>query len=153
MGKMFGDNAGRRWTLELNVGAIKRVRTLCGVDLLEIATGSGLAERLSNDPVLLCDAIYAAIKPEADKAGVTDEEFGRAMAGDAIADAAQAFLDELVAFFPRGRRDLLRRAVEGMRGIEAEGMELAGHKLEQILDEARSQLHGSGVSSTSSPEP
>ncbi len=99
--RTFTDNAGRTWTVAINVDAIKRVRDLLNVDLLEILDGK-LIEKFYRDPVLLCDVVYAACKLEADAKGVTDEDFGRAMAGDAIEHATKALLEELVGF-PRAR--------------------------------------------------
>src|SRR5262245_66052332 len=101
--KTFSDNAGRIWTLQINVDAIKRVRDLAEVNLLEVVEGK-LLERLISDPVLLCDVIYSVCKPEADAKQVSDEDFGRAMAGDAIEAATTALLEELVGFFPQARR-------------------------------------------------
>ncbi len=105
--KTFTDNTGRTWTLSVTVGTIKRVRALCGVDLANIITMEsgktpqvGLLERLASDPVLLVDVLFAVCKPEADTKGITDEEFGRAMAGDAIELAATALLDEIIDFSP-----------------------------------------------------
>src|SRR5262245_53265230 len=109
--KTFNDNAGRLWNVEVNVAAIKRVRGLAQVNLLEIIEGT-LIEKLVRDPVLLCDVIYALCKPQADSLTppVTDEEFGRAMAGDAIEHATAALLEELVSFCPspRDRKNLGR---------------------------------------------
>ena len=34
--KSFTDNTGRAWLVNVNVGTIKRVRALCGVDLANI---------------------------------------------------------------------------------------------------------------------
>ena len=86
--KTFTDNTGRTWTLSVTVGTIKRVRALCGVDLANIisieagkAPNVGLLDRLASDPVLLVDVLYAVCKPEADAQNVSDEDFGRAMAG------------------------------------------------------------------------
>ena len=100
--KSFTDNTGRTWTLAVTVGTIKRVRALCDVDLANIITIDAgttpkvdLLEKLGSDPVLLVDVLYAAVKPEADAKGVTDEEFGRAMSGDAIEMATTALLDEV----------------------------------------------------------
>ena len=62
-----------------------------------------LLEKLINDPILLCDVIYCVCMEEADSRGVSDEDFGRAMAGDAIELATTALLEELVDFFPLGK--------------------------------------------------
>lgn len=113
--KTFTDNAGRDWTVEVNVSALKRIKGLTGTDLLEAIDGP-LVERLIRDPVLLCDVVYAACKPQADERGVSDEDFGRAMAGDAIDRATAALLEELVAFCPSPRdRANLGRVLQATR--------------------------------------
>ena len=137
--KSFTDNLGRTWTLVVNVAAIKRVRALCGVDLnaiVEIDKDNNptaeLLERLSSDPVLLVDVLYAVCKTECDQKGVSDEEFGAAMAGDAIEQATAALLDEVVDFFPTAKRAALQKILAATRRIEA----LAKKKLENILGSA-----------------
>ncbi len=157
--KRFTDNAGRSWTVEINVAALKRVKGLTGVDLLEVLDGQGaLIERLIRDPVLLCDALYAACKPEADRQGVSDEEFGRAMAGDSIEAATEALLDEIVSFCPSPRdRAALGRVLAATRTVMDKARDLVearldGGELERAIDEALAQLPGTaGNSSTAAP--
>src|SRR5512133_3630002 len=115
--KTFTDNTGRCWTLTINVDAIKQVKGLIGVDLLE-AVGGNLLERLSGDPVLLCDVLYALCKPQADAEKVSDSDFGRSMSGDAIETATDAFLEELCDFFPQRRRNLLTKALGKLKSLE-----------------------------------
>ena len=128
--KSFADNAGRTWAVQVNVDTIKRVQGLLGVNLLDVVDGD-LIERLVADPVLVCDVVYVVCKPEADKQGVSDEEFGRAMAGDAIHNAAEALLAEIVDFFPPAKRTILAAALEKMRNLETVAM---GAALERIND-------------------
>ena len=112
--RTFKDNAGRTWTISLTVAAVKRVRDLAKIDLLDLANGR-VFERLVADPVTLCDALYAACKPQADAEGITDEAFGEAMAGDAIEHASKALVEELIQFFPNAReRAALSRVVQTM---------------------------------------
>ena len=101
--KSFTDSAGRTWTLSVTVGAVKRARDLAAVDPIGAATGD-LWARLLEDPVLLVDALYALVKPEADARNVSDEDFGRALVGDALDAALAALEEELLAFFPRHQR-------------------------------------------------
>ena len=75
--RTFTDNTGRAWTIAINVDAIKRVKALAKVNLLEAVEGK-LIERLVSDPVLLCDVVYTLCKPQADQLDVSDEDFGRA---------------------------------------------------------------------------
>jgi hypothetical protein len=160
--KTFTDNAGRTWTIAINVDAIKRVKGLLDVNLLEVVEGT-LIERLIRDPVLLCDVVYVVCKPEADEKHVSDEDFGRAMAGDAIEHATRALLEELVLFSPspRDRANLTRvlettwRVMDKARDlIEAK---LTSNELEQSIEQAlRNASDSSGnapVSSVSIPGP
>lgn len=136
--KTFTDNAGRMWTVALNVDALKRVRSLCDVDLMQIvADGGKLLDRLMADPVLLCDVVFAVCKEEAETKGVSDVDFGKAMAGDPIEHATQALLEELVGFFPnRTQRDVLGKVLEKMRRYAAMAGQLAMAKVDDPeLDE------------------
>lgn len=112
--KTFNDNAGRTWTLAVTVDAIKRVEGLIkGVNLANLTHGEPpLLTRLETDIVLLCDVIFALVKPQADQLGVSDEEFGKAMGGDAIIAAHDAFWEELTGFFRQLRRTDTARAIE-----------------------------------------
>jgi len=120
--RTFHDNAGRNWTVTLNVATLKRIRALTGIDLINIISldehrkpNVELLERLSEDPILLVDVLYAACKPEADSQSVTDEQFGAAMAGDAIEHATNALLEELVSFFPDPKRKVLQKILDANR--------------------------------------
>jgi len=167
--KTFTDNANRSWNVEINVAAIKRVRDLApgNIDLLDIVEGK-LIEKLISDPVLLCDIIYIVCKPQADERGVTDEQFGQAMAGDAIEHATTALLEELVSFCPSPRdRKNLGRVLEATNRVMDRARDLVEQKLdsgeldrmaEEALTEAMelpeaAQLPGdAGNSSGSAPE-
>jgi len=127
--KTFNDNAGRTWTVAINVECIKRVKTLLSVNLLDAIEGK-LIEQLVSDPVLLCDVIYAICKPEADTKEISDEEFGRAMAGDAIDNATTALLEELVDFFPSGKRQVLAKALAKLKTFQTKAVLAASKRLD-----------------------
>ena len=133
--KSFTDNLGRTWTLVVNVATIKRVRALCGVDLnaiIEVEDGkpeTRLLEKLSTDPVFLVDVLYAVCQPECDRRQVTDEDFGSAMAGDAIDLATSALLDEIIDFFPDAKRQAFRKILSATRRFE----EIAKKRLSEAL--------------------
>ena len=116
--KTFKDNAGRTWQIAMNVTAAQRVRSMLDVDLLQLGGEAEKPEdhlftRLHSDPCFLVDVLYVVCKPEADAAGVTDEQFGEAMAGDAIDQATKALLEEIVDFSPSPRdRARARRVLE-----------------------------------------
>lgn len=136
--KTFNDNAQRTWTVAVNVDAIKRVKTICQVDLLEVQDGR-LLERLVNDPVLLVDVVYALCKPQADSENVSDSQFGQAMAGDAIDGATTALLGGLVDFFPSKRRGLLKQILSKMDTLMDMAVTAATRKLDSGDLEAQMQ--------------
>ena len=159
--KTFKDNADRTWTVTVNVDSIKRVRSLLNIDLMEAVEGK-LIEQLIGDPVLLCDVIYCVCKEDADAKGITDEEFGRAMAGDAIELATTALLEELVDFFPQGKRQLLRKALAKLETLQETMLAVVSERLDspeldaQLLAELRKLGDSSGdspASSESTPVP
>jgi hypothetical protein len=153
--KTFKDNADRTWTVTVNVDSIKRVRSLLNIDLMEAVEGK-LIERLIGDPILLCDVIYCVCKEDADAKGITDEEFGRAMAGDAIELATTALLEELVDFFPQGKRQLLRKALAKLETLQETMLAVVSERLDspeldaELLAELRKLGDSSGASPASS---
>lgn len=134
--RTFKDNQNREWTVEITVAAIKRVRGLAGVDLMEVLEGSnGLIEKLVRDPVLLCDVIYAACKPQADERQITDEAFGASMAGDAIEHATAALLEELVDFCPSPRdRANLGRVLKATRDVMDKARDVVERRIDELID-------------------
>jgi len=120
--KTFTDSQGRTWNVVLNVGALRRVRDLLKVDLLDVARGD-LLERLADDPVLLVDVLYVLCKTDAEAQGVSDEDFGRAMVGGVLDEAGSALMQELLGFFPSAQR--ARALGKLMRMLDAREAELA----------------------------
>lgn len=108
----FKDNKDRSWDVDVTVATIKRVRARLDVDLLDVDDGE-LIRRLITDPILLVDIIYVVCEPQARDRNVSDEDFGEALAGDAIAGATKALLDSLVSFSPSPKdRDAMSRVMQ-----------------------------------------
>ena len=150
--KTFQDNAGRTWTVAVNVDAVKRVRDLLGEDLLDI---ENVLKRLLIDPILLCDVVYCVCKPQADAEQVSDVEFARAMAGDAIARAKTALVEELVNFSPEARdRENLALAVRKFNTLADRARDLIKTRLDSpnLSREIEAALSTVGGSFGNSPE-
>jgi hypothetical protein len=115
------------------VAAVKRVRGLVGIDLYSlIDDGFKPLSELVADPVRLADVLYCLCKDEADARNISDEDFGRALYGDVITLAADAFVEELVDFFPDARaRTSLKKVLA------------AGRKMrDRLLDHAETMIAG-----------
>jgi len=135
-------NGGKHaWEVSVNVGTIKRVKSLLKLDLMEVfADGGKLLDRLLTDPVLLCDVVFVMCKPQADSLGVSDEAFASAMGGDALAAATQALLEELADFF-RGKtgQDVFGQIVKKLRTTQSYAAKLVMDRLEAPETDARMQ--------------
>ncbi len=104
----FVDRAGRIWIVDIDNTTLRRVKTLTECIFLKI--DGDLITRLSTDPLLLGDVLFAICKPQADQQQITDEAFGEGLAGNSIDDATGALLEALINYFPESRRRLLRKA-------------------------------------------
>jgi hypothetical protein len=156
MVRSFKDADGREWVLSVHVGVIRRIRQATDVDLPKLIDDGlkGLRELL-RDPCKLCDVLFVMVKDQADKKGITDEQFGAALGGDALGEAADAFVEALVDFFPKARqaalRDVLAKArtvAELMAAQAREGLNAIdpGKLVEELLAKAKARAE-SGTSS------
>lgn len=124
----FTDTKGRDWLVAINVQSGKEVRKECkGLDLFDVGAKAGDAFlSLVTNPVVLVDTLYVLCRKQADERGVSDEDFGRAMAGDAIEDATEAFVEALVFFTPNLR--------------DRQRIQVAWKKAKTYMDRIRTQL-------------
>lgn len=149
----------------MNVASIKRVRDAgIGVDLLDVSEGK-LFQRLSTDPVALIDTLYVLCADQAKTYGVSDEDFGRMMAGDLIESASQALIEAVVAFTPNPKvraalgnvaaktRQAQDRAVEvAVAHINSPRMDEAINRELEKMDAEMAAAIDSGGTSGSSPD-
>ena len=126
--KTFTDNKGRNWNIEINIATVKRLKGF-NINLMDAIRGD-LIKEVSDDPIYLADLIFYICKPQADELKISDEDFGSALAGDAIQNATDALLDELIDFFPPGKRQVLRKAWTRLQDAKAKAEEAASHYLD-----------------------
>ena len=124
--------------ININVDAIKRVRSLLDIDLLKVLDdGCQLLADLHDDPVLLVDVLYCLCKPQADSQNVSDEDFGRAMFGDAILHAHAALIQELADFFPSARqRAAIKKVIGKTTQVVDRLLDHAELKIDEVDPEA-----------------
>jgi len=128
---LFTDRQGRDWEVEITVATVKRVQDLLKYSLYGLLQDEArpLGDLVA-DPVRLVDTLYVVCRPQAVRLQVSDEDFGRLFAGDVLERATDAFLAELVDFFPQARA----------RGALAQILD-KGRKLQTILfDRAEREL-------------
>ena len=154
----FIDRRGRVWIVDIDNTTLRRVRALTDVRLLDAIDGD-LVTRLSSDPLLLGDVLFAICKPQADQQDVDDESFAEGLAGDSIDEACKALVDALVAYFPESRRRLLRKAADKQKMIETRGLAAIEKRLDdpnlvdRIVEDLERKLAVPTLSDSSSDWP
>ena len=104
----FTDANNRTWAIAINVGAIRRVRELVGINLLDPPAVQAALE----DFVAFGEVLWALCDPTSPK-----DTFLDALSGDALLEAIPAFVDALSDFFPSQRRsEKAAEAVEAKTG-------------------------------------
>jgi hypothetical protein len=140
--RTFKDNAGRTWTVSVDVAAVKRARSLAGVDMLDL---TGTMSRIEKDPVVVCDTLWAIVKPQADHAGIDEESFFSSLAGDCIEAAARALLAELVDFSPNHReRAALRVVLDRTWAATDKRLDLMEASLPRLVEQLEREMGTAG---------
>lgn len=122
----FKDNQSRAWQLALNGWQLKKLKERLDFD----ARDHESILHAAGNPMLLCDILYLLCEDQAKAANVTDEDFGKSLTGDAIDDAAEAYLAESVDFFPRSQRPALTKVLATMKTYQERATALATEKLD-----------------------
>jgi len=123
--RTFKDKEKKDWGVSITVGSLKRVKELLKIDLIEGASDKkedNIFIKISTDPIMLVDIIYVLCKPEADKLGISDEQFGGLMNGDSVEEATAVFIEELIDFFPTARRPMLRTMTDKIKDLQTKGI-------------------------------
>jgi hypothetical protein len=152
--KAFRDTEGREWLIAIHVAQHKRVRDLTGVDLYGLVDNKfeGLSALLG-DPAQFVDVLYVLCRDQAEKRGLSDWDFGSAMAGDAILSARDAFLAELGDFFPDPRvRAGFAKLIETSRKYQEMSLDRLAEMAAKIDPEAEARrlMDSSGAAPESS---
>lgn len=148
----FTDADGRYWNVEVVIPTVRRVRERLQVELLEIVDVNGeLFQRIAKDPCLLCDVLFVICQRQAESMQVTDEDFGRALRGDALELATEALLYAIADFFPNQRREILTSLLGKMKSLNTSAVEMIRKKLDQGTEEARQTIERELFGSASGP--
>jgi hypothetical protein len=94
--QIFTDINGQKWTVNVTVATVKRVKARLDIDMLDIDSFL----KLSQDIMTLCDILYVICESEAEKQGITDVQFAERLGGPVLWDAKNAVREAYLAFFP-----------------------------------------------------
>jgi len=163
----FRDTTGRAWSFDVNVTTIKRVRSMLGVNLLDLASpekSKDVSEQFE-DPIFVVDVLYCLCKDQADAQAVSDEAFGEALDIDAIESASDALLEGVIDFFQKSIRPAYRKVLDATRRVRLKQQKRLAElmsdptfeatidkEVERILGNGRSESSSDATNSLESPE-
>ena len=128
--KTFSDSKNRTWQLEMNCDTVEQIKADCQVNVLDLLDPqSDLAREVAAFPPVIGKLLYAAVADQAKTAAVEDREFRRSMNGEALSQAYDALLEEIVNFCPRHRQRVAAAVLEKNRDVQEAAADLALAKL------------------------
>lgn len=104
--KRFNDATGKQWEIDVHLGSIEKVKSLCGVDLTKLFEADMvLLGRLFDDAKTLVDVLACLCGKE------NDPDFLTVFRGDSLEEAAKALTEDVIDFFPNAKRRELCRSM------------------------------------------
>jgi len=146
---------GKEWVIHVTYLTVKRVRDLCGVNVLDICNLD--KESLSGwvaDDLKVLEVVCAVVRPQLSAVDMADDEFFAACDGQVLKDAVERLVDEVSDFFQEPRKGLVKKIIKKLREterkMEAQAEKAIDAALSQCDFEAALKTHGS--SGSTSPE-
>lgn len=131
----FKDAKGREWKVQFNFRNLCRISDELEVDLIDNPT------ELPKSARKYVEIAWLLVEEQAEKEGVTPEDFGSSLDGNAFKSMQEALLLELAVFFeaPRpGVSILIRKSLE----MNEKVMGAAKEEMESALERVCSELLG-----------
>lgn len=150
----FSDAKNRQWEIAGNFATYSRVKSRCAVDLTDIVTEERKSLTQLADPFTLGDVIWCLVEVQAERRGISRDDFGEGLDGDAWEAAARALMDEMVFFCRPSARPMLtmtmKKIDEARASLDKRMPEMLVEAERKIDEMFAGLIHGS--SETSSPE-
>jgi len=148
---------GTEWVIDVTYLTVKRVRDLCGVNLLDICNLD--KESLSGwvaDDLKVLEVVCAVVRPQLAAVDMSDEDFFAACDGGTLKEAVERLVDQVSDFFQEPRKGLVKKVIQKLREtekrMEAQAEKAIEAALNQFDFEKALATHGSsGSTSQASP--
>lgn len=101
--RQFEDSKKRKWTLNITIGAAKKIRDLCGINFIGGENAPNDLARIYNDPLLVGEVVEVLCAQQAEARGVSDFA-DSVLDAETMANASDAFFEEIINFFQSSRR-------------------------------------------------
>lgn len=129
--KTFVDDRGRTWAVHITCGSLKRIAAHAGFDIADISNGKAV-DLFGGNTTHLLDILWPCVKATAERDGVTYDEFGDGLRGEALSSATAVLKEELLDFFPPSRRALMAKLLARMDKIVGEALQKAAEDIDTV---------------------
>lgn len=160
MPREFRDDQGRSWLVRMNVEQAKRVKGMVQIvneqgklvpfDLLDTGSINQTITVLRSQFIVAAEVLHALLVNQIADRGLTREQFLESLNGDCLDEARKIVEDEVIDFFPKGLRKMIRLMADKMTEVQGTMLGRAEAQLEAVSVEAL--LEQSGTQSTKPQE-
>lgn len=109
--KTFKTTDGTEWQVVVNVATIKRCMDDTGLRLTDLFASEAKIGEFFADDVRFCEVLFSVIRPQADAADKTLDDFLAGIDGTVIEKAVEALLAEVADFFQEPRKGLIKKTL------------------------------------------
>ena len=143
----FKDVDNNEWVIQLDTHMARSLRKELGVDLLNLDEET--ISKLSSDTETLVDIISFICTDQIKSKDMDERKFAQCMVNDALDNASEALMQELVFISRRSRREIVAKAWEKIKAAEelmtARAMDMLDsgvveRKTEEAIQEMEAQL-------------
>lgn len=127
--KVFKDNKGKEWEVDVNMFTVKEVRDALGVNIVDLKN-EDIIKRFKDDIIFVVDVLYVICRDQIKERDMDEKGFAEGLLGDGLVNGVDALLDAWVDFFPETTRKRLRAS-----------QALAGNVLEKMWSEVDKTLN------------
>lgn len=121
----FVDKRGRVWTIEIDVGLARSIKSQTGIDFVNFGASKD-SRKLATDTELFVRVLWLLLEEQTEAQQVDEIAFARGLNGDVLGAAMEAVLEALVNFTPPASRDT-------MRAMKKRAMELEGKAKAKVI--------------------
>lgn len=100
----FADNTGHTWRVAINLGAVSRIRQKTSINLHDATLGESSrrnpVNRIVSNRDKLIAVLYVACESQADKLGLSQDDFAARFDDATVERAREALGAEVIDYFP-----------------------------------------------------
>jgi hypothetical protein len=148
------DTNGREWLFRFTARTVRELAAETKLDTKALTGPRSLLQRLGEDETTLYLCLWITIRPEAQAAGVTEDEWFESLDDDALQCASQEWLEAYINFSHPARRDVLKKTLAAtnrkMTAAQAKMQTiLASGEMDAMIDQQIDRLLNLEPSTTS----